>query len=155
MSGMRTKRFRPAHAARATALGIGLVLLPVAAQAQDLTCSLTLFACDLDRDGTADCPVNQTAEAGLYAEGDSWNLIVRPLAIGPASQPPQAEAILFLMPMHAADDGTRFYYIAGQDGVDGAFTYAPTGAARLQLFRSGAAYALHDYFTGTCTEVTE
>lgn len=134
------------------ALALTLFLAAPAAFADGLTCTLTLFACDIGRDGTDKCPLNQTAVAQLYAEGDSWNLIVRPLATGPDSLTPEAEAILFLMPTKPAEDGTRFYFIAGQTGLDGAFTYATNGAARLQLFRSGANYGLQDYFDGTCTE---
>ena len=136
------------------ALTLALLLTGASARAQELSCQMVLFACDIGRNGTAECPVEQTADVRLYAEGDSWNLIVNPLATG-GTNDPRPDVVLGVMSAAGAEDGTRFYFIAGQDGLDGAFTYAPTGAARLQLFRSGSTYGLEDYFQGTCTEVTE
>ncbi|WP_309667112.1 hypothetical protein [Tabrizicola sp.] len=124
------------------------------AAASNLGCGLTLTACDMARDGTAACPVGAVAQTELYAEGDTWNLITRGVNRGLDGTVADREDTLSLGYAGTTGDGTRIYFIASRDGMDGAFLHAPDGTASITLTNSAESYVFEEYFSGRC-EVTE
>jgi hypothetical protein len=141
---MATAMIRPA---------LAFLLLGLApASAQDFAfrqdCTLTLFACDLVRDGDPDaCPAGMEVKAKFFAEGESFNLS----ADGLADDPADGEARLFPLGQGYISDSLRVYFFQDNKDIDGLFWIGADGRSGAHLYRNG----IEDYLEGTCTPLPE
>jgi hypothetical protein len=117
---------------------------PARADYANLTCSLTLTACEMARDMAGTCPAGSIATLQVYAEGDTWFL--QTTGIGPDG----GERTLDMM-VHQTEP-SRVYYLAFDDSLYGAFSHDPAGAAKLTLSAKLETSRYEEYWAGTCED---
>ncbi|GHC43199.1 hypothetical protein [Neogemmobacter tilapiae] len=123
-------------------LGAVMAPLPALADYNNLTCAMTLQACDMARDTDGSCPTGSEATAQIYAEGENWYLATK--GIGPGG----GDRLLELK-THMTEP-QRVYVIFDHEGLDGGFSHTPEGAAKLTLASLQETYLHEEYWTGTC-----
>jgi hypothetical protein len=122
------------------------------ASAQDFAfrqdCALTLFACDMARDGDPNlCPAGQAVNARFFAEGENFHLSADGLGDYPIGGKPP----IFSLGQGYVTDDLRVFYVQYHPTVDGLFWIGSDGRAGAHLNRNG----LEDYFEGSCTPLPE
>lgn len=128
-----------------TAVTLLAATLAMPAGAQEFSfhqsCTLTLDACDLGRDGTEDCPTGQGVAVTFFSEGESFSLSV-----------PDGGQTGFAQQDYAlgqgyVSDSLRVFYILGDPAMDGVFWISVAdGVSGAHLTRGG----LEDYLSGSC-----
>ncbi len=115
---------------------------PALADYDNLTCAMALQACDMARDTDGSCPTGSEGTAHIYGEGENWYL--KTANIGPGG----GERLLELK--NHLTEPLRAYVIFDHEGLDGAFSHTPDGAAKLTLASFQESYLHEEYWTGTC-----
>ncbi|NJM82625.1 MAG: hypothetical protein HC844_09070 [Tabrizicola sp.] len=96
------------------------------ASAQQLlnqSCTFTLTACDLQRDGSTACPAGATAEVRFRTEGESFDLVTRGVARGLEGTEDRERS--FNLGSSGDSEVMRVYYIVGETGL-----MAPSGSGQ-------------------------
>lgn len=123
-------------------LATAMAPLPALADYDNLTCAMTLQACDFAREDDGSCPVGSEGAAQIYAEGENWYLTTK--GIGPGG----GERLMELK--NHITEPLRVYVIFDHEGLDGGFSHTPEGAAQLTMASFQETYLHEEYWTGTC-----
>lgn len=142
------KRRLTAMTPRSAVAGLLMALFSQALAAEEFafsqSCTLTLDACDMIRDGSEACPTGQEIAVKFWAEGDSFNMRVS----GGAGTGFGKDTTDFSIGQGYFNDRLRVYYMLGQSKLDGVFWISvPDGASGAHLTWEGQ----EDYFSGTCS----
>jgi hypothetical protein len=132
------QRATPPAALATLILGSTLLICPAALAQDNYVCSLILQGCDYDREEAGTCPRTSVATATLWAEGEHWYLDTVGLTTDPADGPSTVHERLWLGGATRTDDGSRVFFIAQRQGLDGVFIVGPDGQADISLLGEAA-----------------